>query len=391
MTIDSPSSVRPVGPEDDWTPVRFDGLLFLARILRKWHLIAAVTLVTALLGLAYALTRRPFFEAKASFLPPARDVASAGQMNAYSLFAPSLQAATYMGFLKSSTVQHDVVRRLNLVQIYGAADSDIASAIVGGSSTVDATQDGIVTIKTQASTPKLAADLANAYLLAVHDLTRKMAEDSLKQRASFYTDQLSQSRHYLEQAETSLQTNQERGGILDPGGTTQIAIATQARLQAAIQSAEVQLSSLLQSNTESSPAVVRAQSEVGELRAQLARQSSKLNTTARGVEAGGALPGLTIEAIRRTREVKEREAVYESLLHQTQMNHMGQEDPGPELQVIDVATIPRRKAGPGRMRYLVGGTLFGFLASLAWVIAADWLRKVARRMRHILKSAEVIG
>ena len=388
-TKDSSLPVLLVERGDDWSPVRFDGFRFLVRILRQWPLIASFTFLFALAGLFYALTRKPFFEARASFLPPARDIASAGQTNPFNLFAPSMQSATYMGFIRSSTVQHDVAKRLDLMRVYKVPDADTAAAIVGGKSTVDSTQDGIITIKTQADTPKLAADIGNAYLVAVYDLTRKMSEESLRQRASFYADQLSQSRRALEQAEASLQTNQERGGVLDPSGSTQVAIATQARLLAAIQAAEVQLSSLLQSNTETSPAVVRARSEVGELRAQLARQSGKSGGSARGIEAGGALPGLTIEAVRRSREVKEREAVYESLLRQTELNHMGQEDPGPQLQVIDVATPPLRKAGPGRLRYLVGGTAFGLFASLLYAALADWARGMLRKARTALRSAEV--
>ena len=369
---------------EDWTPVRFDAFRFLVRIVRRWRFIAGITLCTALLGLAYALTRKPYFEARASFLPPAHD-ASSSPMSAFNLFGPSLQAATYMGFLKSSTVQQDVAKRLRLDSVYKVRDVETAGAIVGGFSKFDATQEGIVTIKAQASTPRLAADIANAYLLAVHDLTQHMAEQSLSERAIFYAKQLKQSRQALEQSEASLQANQEKGGIFDSGSAAQVSVSAQARLQAAIQAAQVQLSSLLQSNTEASPAVIRARSEVAELRSQLAQQSGSTRRNGRGIEAGGALPGLAIEATRRTREVREREAVYEALLRQTEINHMGQEDPGPELQVIDMATPPQRKAGPGRMRYLVGGTLAGFLLAVFWAAAATWLARMAGKLRMAMQ------
>lgn len=378
------SSVRP--SDDDWTPVRFEGMRLVVRVLKRWRMIVATTLIFATLSLAFALTRKPFFEAKASFLPPARD-ASPSPLSAFSLFSPSLQAATYLGFLKSSTVQHDVVTRLNLIKIYRVRDADAAASIVGGHTTVDSTQEGIITIKVQADTPKLAADLANAYLLAVHNLTQKMAEQSLTERAAFYTDQLRQSRQALEQAEAALQSNQEKGGILDPSSAAQVSISSQARLQASIQAAQVQLSSLLQSNTEASPAVIRAQSELAELRSQLARQAGAAAASGRGVEAGRALPGLAIQAARRTREVREHEAVYEGLLRQTELNHMGQEDPGPELQIIDVATPPLRKAGPGRLRYLIGGTFAGFLLSVMWAAGAPWTARMAGRLRLALHAA----
>ncbi len=378
MTTEPALHTQAAAMHDDWTPVRFDGFQFLLRILRQWKFIAVCTVLAALLSLTYALSRKPFYTAKASFLPPERDLATSGP--AITFFAPSLQNATFLGFLQSSTVLHDVVNRLDLVEVYHAPDADAAAAILSGNSKPDVAQNGIVSIEAQADTPQLAADIANAYLQAVHDLTQKMSEESLSQRVSFYTGQLQQSRRSLEQAEAELQANQERGGILDPTGSTQLAISNQARLLTAIQQAQVQLSSLRQSNTESSPEVVRARSQLDELRSQLAQQSAKSGTAARGLQAGGALPGLTIEASRRVRDVREREAVYEALLKQTELTQMNETDPGPQLQVIDRARVPRRKAGPGRMKYLLIGTAAGFFLSFLWAAAGGWIRGFGRRV-----------
>ncbi len=76
MTTEPVLHIHAASLDEDWTPIRFDGFQFLIRILRQCKLIAVCTVLAALLSLAYALTRKPFFAVEASFLLPSCDRAS---------------------------------------------------------------------------------------------------------------------------------------------------------------------------------------------------------------------------------------------------------------------------------------------------------------------------
>jgi tyrosine-protein kinase Etk/Wzc len=207
------------------------------------------------------------------------------------------------------------------------------------------------------------------------------------QRGEFYNDQVKAARSSLEAAESQLLANQEQGGILDPQGALQVSMSTEARLQASIQAAEVELSALAQSQTEQSPEVVRLRSRIGELRSQLAQQSSRPEQQhVRGVQAGGAIPRLSIEAMRRRRDVQERETIYEALLRQADYTKLNAEDPGPQLQVIDGAITSKHKAGPNRALMVMIGIFLGLALSTLWAAVEPTLRLNYARLRTETKA-----
>jgi tyrosine-protein kinase Etk/Wzc len=377
---------------DEWAPKRFDLISSLVRIVRRYRMIAAVTLVFAVLAGAYAFTRKPVFQGRSTFLPPQRDASLLGGLGGGGLLLGgglfgAQQSAMYIGFLNSRSVQEDVVQRAHLMDRFHVQDADAARGMLAGKSKFDMETNGVITILIKDGDPQRAADIANAYLGALYDLNKRISQTTVAQRGEFYNDEVSAARASLEAAEAKLVSNQEQGGILDPAGMLQVSLSTAARLQASIQSAEVELSALLQSQTEQSPEVVRLRSRVGELRAQLAaQQSSKTGQHGHGVEAGGAIPRLSIEAGRRKRDVMEREAVYEAILRQADYTRLSSEDPGPQLQIIDRAVTPKSRSGPNRPLIILAGVLLGFIVSIVWAVAEPILRTSYDRLLTELKA-----
>ncbi len=377
----------------EWEATRFELIPFLARILRRYRMIAGVTIVCALIALAYAATRKPYFEGRATFLPPQRDAsilsgAGGGILLGGGLFGAQ-QSAMYIGFLNSRSVQEDVVQRAHLMDRLHLNDPDLARAVLMGESKFDMETNGVITVLIHDGEAQRSADIANAYLGALYDLNKRISQTAVTQRGEFYNDQVAAARASLEAAEKQLVANQEEGGILDPNGALQVSMSTEARLQASIQSAEVELRALLQSQTEQSPEAVRLRSRITELQSQLAQQSSKpgqRQRDVRGVEAGGAIPRLSIEANRRRRDVLEREAIYEAILRQADYTKLNAEDPGPQLQVIDRAVTQKRKAGPKRVLIVEIGTILGFVLSVLWAASEPVLRSTYVHLRAEMKA-----
>jgi tyrosine-protein kinase Etk/Wzc len=376
---------------EEWAPRHFDLITLLARLARRFRMIAAVTLAFAILAGAYAFYKKPVFQARATFLPPQRDVSLAGGLGGGGLLLGgglfgAQQSAMYIGFLNSRSVQEDVVQRSHLVDRFRVKEPDAASGILGGESKFDMETNGVITILIKDKDPQRSADIANAYLGALYDLNKRISQTTVAQRGEFYNEQVSTARASLEAAEAQLVKNQEKGGILDAAGALQVSMSTEARLQASIQSAEVELSALLQSQTEQSPEAVRLRSRIGQLRSQLSQQSGSPDAHERGIQAGGAIPRLSIEAARRKRDVMEREAVYESILRQADYTRLSSEDPGPQLQVIDRAIKPKHKSSPNRPLYIIAGALLGFFLSIVWAAAEPMLRTSYVRLRSELKA-----
>ncbi|MCU1321979.1 MAG: lipopolysaccharide biosynthesis protein [Acidobacteriaceae bacterium] len=165
-----------------------------------------------------------------------------------------------------------------------------------------------------------------------------------------------------------------------------------AQLQSAIGTAETRLAGLLMGETEQNPQVTQARAELAALRAQLLRQQANTKTQAPGggLASTAKLPALTLEYMRKARELKLRESIYDSLTQQYEKARIGSIDPGPQLQVVDRAMIPEQKAGPPRRLWMVGGAFAGLILGLIHVLV--WT-KFQRTLRELLSppTAEVEG
>jgi len=87
--------------------------------------------------------------------------------------------------------------------------------------------------------------------------------------------------------------------------------------------------------------------------------------------SSAALPGLTMELVRKMRDVKLNETLYDTLTEQYERARIASLDPGPQFQIVDRAIVPERKAGPPRKLIVIGGIILGFLFGLIWVLVKE--------------------
>ena len=116
-----------------------------------------------------------------------------------------------------------------------------------------------------------------------------------------------------------------------------------ADLQAAIDRQEAALSAFLVGATEDNPQVIQARAELAALRSQLARQrsNSKGTNSNLGLVPSNELPGLELEYMRKMRDVKLNETLYDLLATQFEKARIASLDPGPQLQITSTVLLCR--------------------------------------------------
>jgi uncharacterized protein involved in exopolysaccharide biosynthesis len=93
-------------------------------------------------------------------------------------------------------------------------------------------------------------------------------------------------------------------------------------------------------------------------------------------------PELLLEYVRKEREVKYHEALFDMLSKQYEAARLDEAHDAPVLQVLDPASYPDTKSSPKRLYIMLGGCAFGFFAGCAWVLARDrawWSSRSERR------------
>jgi len=355
-------------------------------VLRGRRVLYACTLAGLVLGIAIAFAWPQWYTSEAVFLPPrASDSVipnlSGGGASAGAGAALLLQqdpSDMYLGMLASRSVEDDVIDHLGLMAIYHAKKRVDARNALKGQSKFKVDKNSLISIEVTSKDPKLATNIANAYLEALYRLNGSMVASSSAHRRAFYEEQMESQKEALDAAEVALKQAEEKTGIVLPEGVAQAGLRTVVDLQAAIGSAEAKLSGIRMGATEDNPQVVQARAELAELRAQLQRQQadSAKQRPGTGLASSVALPGLAMELVRKMRDVKLNETLYDTLTQQYERARIESLDPGPQFQIVDRAIVPERKAGPPRKLIALGGIVLGFLAGLAWV----WMEQPAKQL-----------
>jgi len=327
--------------------------------------------------LAFSLPAR--YTSSASFLPPslgtgnAMATALAGQLAAFGagdlLGEVKNSGDIYAGILKSRSVAGKLVKQFDLMHLYKAKrESEAEKDLASDTSIAIDPKSSIVTVSVSGKTPQLAHDLANAYMDALRETNGRMALGQSSQRRVFFEEQLAKEKNNLEDAEVDLKKTEEQSGLIAPTGQTEVQIRTIAETQAQIAARQVLLAALRQSSTEQNPEVVRVRSEITDLQSQLSQLQRGGGKGQFATIPTSKVPELQLQYVRKLREVKYHETLFEILAKQYEAARLDEARDAPVLQIIDTASYPDQKSSPKRMLIMLGGLVLGLFAGCGWVL-----------------------
>lgn len=368
-----PASQSPDSPETKANQIEEEiSLLDLLIVLAKYKkLILGLPLAAAVLVAGITLLMPNIFTATTRILPPQQGQSTAaamlGQLGALAGAAGSSLGIKnpndlYVGMLKSRTVADNLIARFKLMERYETKKQDDTRKALTEVVNINAGKDGIISITADDEDPKFAADLANAYVEELYKLTQNLAVTEASQRRLFFEKQLKKAKDELAGAEVAFKQTQEKTGVLQIDAQGKAMIEAVGAIRAQIAAKEVEMGALRTFATEQNPDYLRTQQELIGLRAQLGKyekggESDLLPT--------GKLPEAGLENIRKLRDVKYYETLYELLARQYEMSRVDEARDASIIQVLDKAVPPDRKSKPKRaLIVILSAVAIGFLAIL---------------------------
>ena len=285
--------------------------------------------------------------------------------------------AIYIGIMESRSVADDLIRQFDLQKIYKTKKLSGTEKALAEHTKFIPGKDTLVKVNVDDHDPKRAADMANAYLAALSKQNDRLALTEAAQRRAFFERQLEAQKNQLADAEVDLAKTEEQTGMIHPSGQAQLQMLTIAQTRAAISSREIELAAMSQGATDQNPEMVRLRSEIVGLKAQLAQlQNSSAKGSPGDIEVPTSrVPQLTLDYVRREREVKYHEALYELLLRQFESAKLDESRSAPMMQVVDSAVVPDTKSGPPRVPLTLLAALLGGLLVAGWILGhASWGR-----------------
>jgi uncharacterized protein involved in exopolysaccharide biosynthesis len=344
------------------------------------RILILVPLAAGLIALAISFAIRPTFTGTTKILLPQQQTgaaaALASQLNTLVGLAGGVgmknASDTYVAMMKSRTVADRLLTRFGLKAVYQATDDDGARAALASRTSIFAGKDNLIVIATEDHDPKRAADLANAYVDELRNLTQTLAVTEASQRRVFFEGQMKQAKEDLTKAEIALRSSGVSEATLKT--VPQSALESLARLKAQITAQEVKLASLRGYMTESNPDVARAQQELAALRFQLSRAEQNDNHKAGPADA---------EYVTKFRDFKYQETLYELMARQTELAKLDEARDGAIIQVVDAALPPERKSKPRKAMIATVTTLIAFIL----MVLVVFLKQVLRNARDNAATA----
>ena len=273
----------------------------------------------------------------------------------------------YVGMLRSQTVEDGMIEHFGLMQEYRTKYLSDARKAFEKRATVDGSgKDGLIHISVDDRDPVRAAALANGYVDQFRALSQNLAITESQRRRLFFESQLKQANQDLGDAEEALKATEQKTGVIQLDSQARALIESAAALRAQITTKEMQIQGMqTYANGENAP-LNEAQQELASLRAQLAKLGGSADNPDSIIVPKGQMTDAGMEYIRRVRDVKYYETIFEVLARQFELAKLDEAREGVIIQVVDSAIPPDKKSYPHRGLIVIGSTFVGFFVGVFW-------------------------
>lgn len=356
----------------------------LQTIVDNLRLLIIGPLVVGLAALGISFAVPPTYTATVKFLPPQQQQSAAASMLASLGGLGGLAGAAagfknpadqYLAFMKSNSVQDELIERFKLQERYDAKYKDDTRKELTANARATSGKDGIISVQVDDKDPKFAAELANAHVDELQKLLARLAVTEAQQRRAFFEKQLSQVKEKFTEAEQALRATGVSSSVLKSNPTS--AVAAVAGLKAQVTAQEVKVGAMRGYLAETAPDFKQAMTELANLRAQLAKQEKDEPAAAAGQG----------DYVAKFREFKYQETLFELFARQFEMAKVDESREGAVIQVLDAAQPPERKSKPKKALIAIIATLAAGFALLLFVFIRQALRNASEDSESAQKMA----
>lgn len=363
-------------------PAQLDPFDLLITLARRKYFIVGFTVGCAAIAVVVSLLMPNRYTAITTFMPPQQtqstasmlmsQLAGSGLGSLASIAGGSLglknPSDLYIGMLKSRTVEDAIIQKYLLLNLYKAKKLSDARKQLEMHGSASSGKDGLIAVSFEDKDPRRAADIANEYVLQLKNLTQHLAVTEAAQRRLFFEQQLQQARDELANAEVALRDTEQKTGTIQLDTQAKAVIQAIGNIRGQITAKEVQLQAMRSFATDQNPSVVVTQEQIAALKDQLMKLEKQQPTDSGPLLASSKLPAVGLEYIRRLREVKYRETLFEVLAKQFEAAKLDEARESAVIQVVDPAVEPDRKSSPQRSLIVLMAMLAAFVASSTYVL-----------------------
>jgi uncharacterized protein involved in exopolysaccharide biosynthesis len=376
-----PSEMREVhlDPEENTAKAQFAGddekgkshfLDPLVTLAKHKTLVVALPLLVGVIAAVISLVLPATYTAETKVIPPQNALNSTGILNQLgplasaaangkdlSLHGPS---DMYVAMLHSRTIADALIQRFSLMSVHKAKRHVDARMRLDADTRITISKENVISIAVTDTDKSRAAEIANAYVEELLNLTRTLAVTEAGQRRLFFEHEVQIASDELANAEQALKKTQETTGIIQLDNQSKAMIESLTTLHAQVAAKEAQIQAMGAYATAENPDLVRTQHELAAMRGELSRIEAGQGGTSLSDVAVRKVPEAALEYVRRLREVKYRETLLDLLTRQYEVARIDEAKDAAIVQVLDKAEPPELRSFPHRTTLVLTVVLLAF-------------------------------
>jgi uncharacterized protein involved in exopolysaccharide biosynthesis len=369
--------------EQDTREISFEDLFYALRARAKSILWTVLT--AAFLSAVIAFLIPVEYTAEAVILTPQQaqpslaalaqlaGIAPGAMMSSQSLlagFGLRNPADLYVGILESRTIADSLINRFHLKEVYGDKYVQRARKHLSHKTSIKTGKDTLIHIQVEDRDPSRAAQLANGYVDELFSRNTKVALTEASQRRLFFEQQVLKEKDLLAQSEDALRETEQFTGLIEPSGQAEALIRSAAQLHSEILTREAELAGMRTFMADDNPRLQAVSHEVSSLRAELSKLENRTQGAGAPEVSVGKLPQGALSYLRRYRDMKYHETLYEALSKQYEAARLDEAKAAPLVQIIDNAVVPERRSWPPRTIIIVSSIFISAFVVCSWALVS---------------------
>lgn len=350
--------------------------------------IGIVTGITTLIAIVYCVFATPIYTAKTIINPPKLTDAGSGvsqllggmaglSLGGGGFLSQKTDADVVIAMLNTSRLKDMVINKFSLIKYYKQNDIELTrNSLNNVVKFLPDMKSGFVEIDVDDKDPKLAANIANYYNIALGQLISNVAYNKSKQKMNFFNQQLASTKKAVNDAQSKLKDFVQKNGIV-AGQQSQMIAGLTTQLQAQLVVAQAQLQAMSLYASTDNPDYREASAKVDAIRKQLndisGQQTQDSNNSDSLPIPAGLAPGLAQQYANLIRDVMLNDEILKVVAKQYEAAKIDtlSEIVPTAIQIIDPAQVPLHKSKPKRLKILVGAFVVGFLFSCIFLIVKN--------------------
>jgi capsule polysaccharide export protein KpsE/RkpR len=322
-------------------------------------------------------------------------------LDAAGLLGAKTPGAFYVEVLKSRTVQDRLINRFDLRARYGKKTYlEARKKLTSFTEIEEDKKSGVITLTVTDYEPKVAAQIANAYVEELNRLAVDLNTSSAHRERQFLEQRLATAKEDLARASAGLSQFTSKNSMVDPQNEGRAVMDAAARLQGELIASQTELKGLQEIYSDDNIRVRTLRARMAELQSQIRKlvgqngESVAQDSTAIGsapYPSMHTLPSLGSHYADLYREAKIQEAVYAFVTQQFEMAKIQEAKELPIVRVMDAGVAPEKRSSPIRS-LIVAGCVFGALVLASfWVLGKYRWEQVPADDPYRLLAADIAG